>query len=412
MKGAALQSQRPKLLNENVGSSEFCGENIQSSKSQVRKSKTPKHGRGAQTGANVDITELHEDKSLPNKFETNRGRRVDYEVSDSKPATSSCYSCAVGIAITTKPGCSLGEAPSQNYSDRCVSTVEPSKASGERVVPDAVDVLHRSVTTTISNASDLLNAVEKPKIHDQNEYLRQSDEVNNRVLSPVGEEPGVCLARSEVNEVSTVGQNLEEPVDKPSNILGKRDHDLQSVEHRALQLRFGTVDVVASDVQVPVNLKPSSTSKASHLHRTVPELQVPKKETPENGRKLSGLSAPRIKEKEGWIAARDVEATPEQVYDSNSRRSGLRSQSLPSGVFTPGMQHALFTSLSTTIFLGCWSYSLLEALPDLSKSLFLDERGRSLHSTLLITIFSVMFRKAVHITSHTNFFSGRTCFGS
>jgi hypothetical protein len=197
------------------------------------------------------------------------------------------------------------------------------------------------VTTTVSKTSGLLNTVEKSKIHDRNERLRQSDEVNTHVLSPVGEEPSVGQARSEIFEVSTLGQSLEEPFDKPEHTSGNCDLDLQRMDPQAFQLRFGTVDVVASDAQVPVNLKPSSTSKASALHRIIPDLQMHKKEAPENGRKPSGFSAPRIKEKEGWIAARDVEATSEPVYDSNSRRSGLRSQSLPSGVFTPGMHNML-----------------------------------------------------------------------
>ena len=340
-----MESQRPKLSNETVVSPGFSAGNIQSSKSQLRKSKTHKHGKLTQTGASVDITGLHEDNSQPDKFETNRSDTVDYKISDSKPVTSSCHSCDVGIKSTSEPECNLGEAPSKVCSDLCVSAVEPCRDNVERVVPDVVDELHGSVTTTVSKTSNSLNVVGNPNIHDRNECLRQSDEVNTRVLSPVGEEPSVGQARSEVFDVSALGQSLEDPFDKPANILDSCGLDLPSIEHRALELRFGTVDVVASDVQVPGNLKPSSISKASALQRPIPDLQLPKKEASENGRKSSGLTAPRMKEKEGWIAARDVEATSEPVYDSNSRRSGLRSQSLPSGVFTPGMQHSLLTSL-------------------------------------------------------------------
>lgn len=333
VKGTVPLSQRAKLPNGTVGSPEFRGGNIQSSKSPIRKSKTHKHGKLTQAGASVDITGLHKEKCQSEKFEMNGGHKTDYESSDSKPVIGFCHS-DVDINSTTLPVHSPPEAPSKICSGLCDSTTEPIRDSGDRVVSDAVDEVHGS---TVCKSSDLINAVEKPELHDRNGHLRQSDDVKTRVLSPVGEEPTVGAAGSEVFEVSTVGQNLGEPFDKPADISGKCDVDLQSMEHRAIPLRFGTIDVIASDVQVPVKLKSSTTPNGSVFQRTIPGLQLPKREASENGHKSNGLSTLRIEEKEGRIAAGDVEATAEPVHDSSTRRSGLRSQSLPSGVCTPGI---------------------------------------------------------------------------
>ncbi|KAG0596843.1 hypothetical protein M758_UG288300 [Ceratodon purpureus] len=347
VKGAVPHSQRPKLPNEVVGSPGFCTGNIQSSKPQIRKSKTRKHGKLTQTGSNVDINRVHENKSHLDKFETNGIHRVYYEISHVNLVSGSCHSCDEGIKSNTNPGCNRGEAPAKFHSDLFVSIIEPSGDSSERVVPDAVDELNGSVTSTVSKTSDELNALEKLKIYGRNECLRQSDEGDTGVLLPVGEEPSAGQSRSEVFEVSTLRQSLEEPFDKPAVDSGKCDLDLPCMDHRSFELRLGTVDFVASGVQLPVNLKPSSTSNASALHRTILELQLPRQEASENGRKSTGLSAPRIKE-EGQIAASEVEASSEPVCHSNSRRSGLRSLSLPSGVYTPGK---LFTSQPTPTFL-------------------------------------------------------------
>lgn len=334
LKRTVPQSQRAKLSNEIVGSPELRAGNIQSSKSPIRKSKTHKLGKPTQGGASVDTTGMYEDKCQSEKFEMNGTHKMDDEISDSKPVTNFCHG-DVDSNSTTLPLYS----PVEVCSGLCDSTPEPIRDNGDRVVSDADDELRGS---TVSKTLDSFDAVEKPKLHDRNGHSRLSDEVKTRVLSPVGEEPTVGLAGSEVFEVSTGGHNLEEPFDKPADNVEKCGLDVQSMEHTALQLRFGTIDVIASDVQVPVNLKSSTTPNASALQRTVPDLQLPKREASENGHKSSGLSAPRIEEKEGGIATADIGATSEPVHDSSTRRSGLRSQSLPSGVCTPGIQHSCY----------------------------------------------------------------------
>lgn len=332
MNGTVPQSQRAKLPNETVGSPEFCAGNGQSSKSPIRKSKPHRHGKLTQTGASVEITGVYEDKCQSGEFEMNGSHKVDSKISDSKPITSCCHG-DVDISSTTLPVFTTHKPLPKVCSGLCDRSAEPIRDSGGRVVSDAVRELHGPVSTTVSKTSDLFNAVEKPIRPDRNGHLRHSEEVKAPVLSPVGEEP----TRS---KVSTVGQNLEEPFDKPEVTLGKYDLDSQSRDHNALELRFGTIDVVASDVQVPVNLMSSSTPNAAPLQQIMPDLQLPKREHPENGHKASGLSSLSIEE-EGGITAGDVEATSEPVHDLSNRRSGLRSQSLPSGLCTPGIQHAL-----------------------------------------------------------------------
>ncbi|KAG0573197.1 hypothetical protein KC19_VG157000 [Ceratodon purpureus] len=313
VKGTALHSQRLKLLNEIVGSPESCTENIQSSKPHFRKSKTYKDKKFTQTESNVDINGEHKDRSQLDKFKANGSHKVDYEISDSNLVTGSCHSCDVGIKSATDPDCNLGEASSKFHSDHCISIIEPTGDNSERVVPDSVDEFHGSVTL--------------------------------KVLSPVEKEPSAGQARSDIFKMSTLRQNLEEPFDKPADDSGKCDLDFQCMNHRAFELCCGPVDVVASAVQLPVNLKPPSTSKAMAFYRTIPELQLLRKEASGNGRKSNSLIAPRIIE-EGGIAARDVETTSEPLFDSNMR-CGLRSQSLPSGVNSSGK---LFTSRPTATF--------------------------------------------------------------
>lgn len=288
-----------------------------------------KHGKVAHTGPGVSTSDLHEHKGQFERFGTNISR--DDETCGSEPVASPCYTFVVDIKSTTTPVCDAGQAPFMAHGNLCNSKLELCAGCGDRAVLDAANQRHGEVANMVSNTSDLINAAQGLEIHDRNGYLRQSDEVNTRVLSPVGEEPSVGQAGSEVLEALNVEQDLQKQFDMPESIY---DHDfnLQRRESRSLQLRFGTIEVVTSDVQVPV--KSSISSKALGQHSIIPE-------TPGNGRKCRGLDELRIAE-ESWDTAHNVEATPEPVYDSNLRRSGHRSQSLPSGISASGMHHAFF----------------------------------------------------------------------
>lgn len=322
-KGADPQFLSAKIPNGAVGCSDFCVGTIQNSNPQTRKPMNQKHGKVAHTGPGVSTSDLHEHKGQFERFGTNISR--DDETCGSEPVASPCYTFVVDIKSTTTPVCDAGQAPFMAHGNLCNSKLELCAGCGDRAVLDAANQRHGEVANMVSNTSDLINAAQGLEIHDRNGYLRQSDEVNTRVLSPVGEEPSVGQAGSEVLEALNVEQDLQKQFDMPESIY---DHDfnLQRRESRSLQLRFGTIEVVTSDVQVPV--KSSISSKALGQHSIIPE-------TPGNGRKCRGLDELRIAE-ESWDTAHNVEATPEPVYDSNLRRSGHRSQSLPSGISASG----------------------------------------------------------------------------
>lgn len=334
MEETVPQSQKGKLPNEIVGSTDFRAENIQSLKSPNRKSRIHKHGKHAQAEASVDNNHLYGDKSrFEDKLRMNDSHETTYEISESKSGASFCRG-DVETIDTNSPIPSTVEVPSEVNTDLC----------GDGLVSDADDKPHGPI---ISKTLGLFDAVEKPKFPDRNGHLRQSDEVKTRVLSPVGEEPTV--GSSEAFDVSVGEQDIEESIEKPADDARMCGLESQSMEHKALQLRFGTIDVIASDVQVSLNAKSSTTWNASALQRTVPDLQVLNKAASENGHKTNGFNGLRIEAQEVGLAG-DTGATSEPVHDRSTRRSGLRSQSLPAGVCTPGILHLHTQQFNSAFF--------------------------------------------------------------
>ena len=333
-----LEAERTGLPIEIHVSPDSNGDRFQTMKSHTHKSKTSRNGKNILAGEASKRPPVHDNTNA--KLE--KFLRNDMHVNNTVSSPSS------EIVGSHSPE-NVNPDPSFNEFSKISATQDECKEqvrigevnSGGNYTRGLSDILdpNKVVAATDSKATESIDSLDKVKVFDRIGPSQQCETLTSRVLSPVGEEPTTCQAEPEVCEVVDLGQDCRKSEETLTSSSNKSSPVIQSQDINPLQLRFGTLDLVTPDISVPPcssssmttsSLPPTPSATQRHIN-----LQKKTAGKPEEG--SDGASDTMIKEeKDSGIVKHRKESTSEPVFDSTVKRTGFRSQSLPSGILATG----------------------------------------------------------------------------
>lgn len=336
---AHLEAQRTGLPIETHVSPDSSGDKFQTMKVQTHKSKTSRNGKNILAGGGLQKPPVHDNTNAKLEKFVRNDMHVNNTMSSPSSEISGSHSPENVI-----PDPSFNDfSKSSATQDECKEQVRIGEVNSggnyNRGLSDILDP-NKVVAAPDSKATDSIDSLDKIKVFDRIGPSQQCETLKICVLSPVGEEPISCQAEPEVCEVVDLGQDCRKSEETLTSSSNKSSPVIQSQDINPLQLRFGTLDLVTPNINVPPcssssmmttsSLPPTPSATQRHI-----SLQKKTAEKSEEG--SDGASDTLIKEeKDSGIVKHRKESTSEPVFDSTVRRTGFRSQSLPSGILATG----------------------------------------------------------------------------
>lgn len=337
---AALQSQRTALPLGNGMKTELGVEKlVKNKKGQGRKTKVRKEGKALpcsnSSSQNGNCTEKTVEQLMRDSTHAQSGdssinsSSLSIKMSQEGVLDTRNDELSTSKGTDTLPNRHIGSSRAEL--DICG---DDRRASTNNEIPDFSEKPLEAASGAASSNSMSYNGVEKLTNYTCNgHFLPQSEVLKPRVLSPVGEEPPISLVESEVSEVLQPKRVSEAPLCQPTNKPGINKSIEESNEVNSITLRFGTIDFSTTKIEKPSVPSLTTNLEASiltGLHQEGPDKMPEKIDTGYN--KVVVTKG----EDQGYQSAGKKRGT-EPVVEPSIRRSGVRSQSLPTGILTTGL---------------------------------------------------------------------------